>query len=87
MGSLTHCPILSASFDIPTAYPAETIRLRVTYGNVKLALSWDARTPKSFAPKRERCERTNLGPMVWMLSAICGTLLRQRFIVALMLLP
>ena len=57
-----------------------------------------ARTPRSFAPKRERCGRTNLerrispcnefsvSPVVWMLSATCCALLRQRFIAALMLL-
>ena len=61
IGSLTNHRISSASFDMPTAYPAETIRLRVTYGNVKLAPSWNARTPGSFAPKREHCGRTNLG--------------------------
>ena len=60
-GSLTNRCISSAFFDTPTAYPAETIRLRVTLGNVKLAPSWDARTPRSFTPKRECCRRTNLG--------------------------
>ena len=61
MGSLTNRRISSVFFNIPTAYPAETIRLRVTLGNVNLAPSWSARTPRSFAPKRERCGRTNLG--------------------------
>ena len=61
MGSLTNRRISSAFFDIPPAYPAETIPLRVTLGNVKPAPSWDARTPRSFAPRRERCGRTNLG--------------------------
>ena len=60
MGSLTNCRISSAFFDTPTAYQAETIRLRVTLGNVKLAPSWDARTPRLFAPKRECCGQTNL---------------------------
>ena len=61
MGSLTNRRISSVFFNIPTAYPVETIRLQVTLGNVNLALSWSARTPRSFAPKRERCGRTNLG--------------------------
>ena len=97
-GFVTNRRISLASFDIPTAYPAEAIRLRVTYGNVKLAPPWNPRTPRSFAPTRERCGRTNLGakdfpckefsvsPMVWMLTAIHGALLRQRFIAVLMLL-
>ena len=33
------------------------------------------------------CKEFSAGPMVWMLSATCGALLRQRFIMALMLLP
>ena len=38
-----------------------TIQLRMIYGNVKVAPSWDACTMWSFASKRERCGRTNLG--------------------------
>ena len=68
-GSLTNHRISLASFDIPTAYPVET-RLRVTYGNVKLAPSWDACTPRSFAPKREHCGRTNLGAKDFSLQGV-----------------
>ena len=35
------CVYFVGLFDISTAYPEETTRLRVTYGNVKLAPSWD----------------------------------------------
>ena len=46
--------------------------LRVTLGNVKLVSSWDARTPRSFAPKRERCGRTNLGAKDFFLQQGCS---------------
>ena len=69
-GSLTNRRISSASFDISTAYPAETIRLRVTYGNVKLAPSWDPRTLRSFAPNRKRCGRTSLGAKDFSLQGV-----------------
>ena len=60
-GSLTHRRISSAFFNILPAYPAETIPLRVSLGNMKPAPSWDTRTPRSFPPRRERYGRTNLG--------------------------
>ena len=87
-----------ASFDIPTAYPAETIRLRVTYGNVNSHLRGtlvrrDPSLPKgNVADERtwERrsfpCKEFSVSPVVWMLTAIRGALLRQRFIAVLMLL-
>ena len=38
--------------------------------HVKLAPPWDARTPRSFAPKRERCGRTNLGAKDFSLQGV-----------------
>ena len=65
----------------------EINRLRVTYGNMKLCDR--SLTKGSVADERTwehrifPCKEFSVSPMVWMLSAICGALLRQRFIAAL----
>lgn len=59
-------------FDLRAVYLVETMRLQVSYGNVKLAPPYYTSMLRSFTPKRMRCRWMNLGAKDFFLQEVLG---------------
>ena len=58
-----------------------------SYGEIVRSQKENVADERTWERRIFPCKEFSVSPMVWMLSAICGALLRQRFIAALMRLP